>query len=250
MGLVTKMGNVYLEYVQIVRRIGVFLAAGTLLTAAALSPRDAVAHIGRCNSPSLLPGDEERVTAAARRILPPDIDPVVSNRCVLPNGAYAQISSAKVPDSAGVKHWWVADCHRELGDWSCDPAASKQEVERRLVIDGMARQVAITIDTGTPIDAAQSLVTRALGLYLSPGSILPYCGGLKDGESRWRSLREHQQLLSGEARFHVTVQQWVVTAVVLFDEVIQPDDMKIQMQFPIGHEKQDSTAPCWNPMAA
>jgi hypothetical protein len=250
MGLPKRMGNANLEYVKTIRRIGVIFVASALLVAAVFVPRDAAAHIGKCNSPALLPGDEEEVIAAAHRILPPNVEPVLSRRCVLQNGANAQITTAKVPDRPGTTHWWVANCHRELGEWTCDPPALKQEVERRLVIDGIARQVAITIDKGTPVEAAESLVTRALGIYLSPGSVLPYCGGMKDGESRWRTLREHQPLPTGEARIPVVVQQWAVTAVVLFDEVIQPDDMKIEMQFPIGHDKQDSSVPCWNPMAA
>jgi len=239
-----------LEYPKRSCSVSVWLAASALLTAAFLVPPDAAAHIARCNSPALLPGDEERVTVAARRILPPNVEPVVSRRCVLQNRAYAEITTAKVPDGPGTTHWWVADCHRELGDWICNPAQFMREIVQRLVINGKALEVSITMDSGTPIEAAQSIVTRALELYLSPSSTLPYCGGLEGGESRWRGLRVLKLLPSGEARIPVVVQQFVKTAVVLFDEIIRPDDMKIQLQFPIGSENQDSTRACWSPMAA
>ena len=245
-----------LEYPKSSCSVAVWLATCMWLFASLFAPQDAAAHVGKCNSPSLLPGDDERVIVAARRILPPDLEPVISNRCLLPDKAFAEITTRKVSDDPGVRHWWVANCHRESRGWGCDEAQFEQEFEQRLMVDGIERHVAMTIDSGTELQSAQSLVKRALRLYADPDWILPYCGGSKGGESRWQMERKQHPLPSGKS-IRVTVRSPpFIPSVpptigsVLFDEVIQPDDFKFKLQLlGLGPDKQDPWYPCWEPMA-
>jgi hypothetical protein len=202
-------------------------------------------------------GDDEQVIAAARRILPPDLEPAISNRCLLRDNASAEIVTEKVLDHPGVKHWWVTNCHRDSRDWACYPGVLEQEVEERLMIDGLERHVEITIDSGTALALARSLVIRALGIYDDPVWILPYCGGIKGEESRWQLVRKQHPLPSGEDRIHVTVRAPPVIeslpptiGSVLFDDVIQPEDFKFEIQLKTPNvDKHDPWYPCWMAMA-
>jgi hypothetical protein len=239
--------------VRTFRRIAVCVGASVLF-AAIIAPRDAAAHIGRCRSPNLLPGDESQAVAAARRSLPPDVEPFISNRCLLPDKAFAVITTQKVLDDPGVRHWWVANCHRESGDWGCDEAQFEQEFEQRISVDGIERFVAMTIDSGTELLSARSLVMRALRLYADPDWILPYCGGT-GGESRWQMVRKLHPLPAHKfIRVTVRSPPFIPSVPptigsVLFDEVIQPDDFKFKIQLlGWGPDKQDLPYPCWEAM--
>jgi hypothetical protein len=229
-----------LGYVKSFGRMAVCVAASMLFAVAVIAPQIAAAHIGKCRSPALLPGDDEQVIVAARRILPPDLEPIISNRCLVPDRAYAEIATHKVQDKPGVTHWWVASCHRQSRDWMCDPAEFEQEVEKRLIIRGTPLQVAITFDEGTVPEAVESVATRALSIYADPGARLPFCGGIQDPGNRWTTLRTEHPLEEGKVRVHVTAQPYVDLGSVLLDKVIQPDDIKIEIQLPIvGPDHQD-----------
>jgi hypothetical protein len=139
----------------------------------------------------------------------------------------------------GLSHWWVANCRRETREWICDPIQYK-EVEKRLLIRGTERQAAITFDEGTVPEAVQSVAALALSIYADPGSLLPYCGGIPDPANRWTTLRKLHPLQDGHVRVHVTAQQYAALGSVLIDEVIQPDDIKVEIKLPIiGPDKHD-----------
>jgi hypothetical protein len=89
-------------------------------------------------------------------------------------------------------------------------------------------------------EAVESVATRALSIYADPGSQLPFCGGIQDPGNRWTTLRKEHPLQDGKVRVHVTAQQYADLGSVLLDDVIQPDDIKIEIQLPIvGPDKQD-----------
>jgi hypothetical protein len=109
-----------------------------------------------------------------------------------------------------------------------------------LLIRGIQRQAAITFDEGTVPEAVPSIATRALTIYADPESQLPYCGGIQDPGNRWTTLRKAHPLPDGPVRVHVTAQQYALMGSVLLDDVIQPDDIKIEIKLPIiGPDKQD-----------
>ena len=174
---------------------------------------------------SLTPAEESLLLATASRRLPAHARLVVSNLC---GSTSAQITTQKIADRPGVSHWWVVNCRRETRAWICDPIQF-QEVEKRLLICGIQRQVAITFDEGTLPEAVQAVATRALSIYADPGSQLPYCGGIQDPGNRWTTLRKVHPLQEGIVRVHVTAQQYADSGSVLLDEVIQPDDIKIEI---------------------
>jgi hypothetical protein len=244
------------EFGKTLRRTAIGVAMSVLFAAAVVVPRAAVARIGPCRSAALLAGDDERVIAAARRSLPRTLTPVISSRCLDQDRAYAQVTTQRVSDRTGVTHWWVADCHRDSRDWICAPPEFEKEIEQRVTIDGIERRVATTIDSGTALQSAQSLVTRALRMYVNPEWILPYCGGRKDGESRWQTVRKEHPLPSGKDHMRLTVRappafgSVSVIGSVLIDETIQPDDIKVEIQLQIlGPDEHDSWYPCWMGMA-
>jgi hypothetical protein len=211
------------------------------------APDYAVARIGKCKGGSLSIADEKLLVEAASRVLPPDIKPVVSNVC---GSASAEITTQKVPEGRGVTHWWTTSCHREVYDWICAPAGLEKEVEQRLIIDGIERRVAISIDENTPLDLAKSLVTRALRLYADQKSSIPFCGGINEAESRWSMLRESHPLPQDQGLIPVTVRQRVTMGFVLFDDIIRSDDVKIEIQLPIpGHSPPNMVLPCYEAMA-
>ena len=208
-------------------------AAAFLVLAA---PLDAIARIGKCAMGSLTPAEQSLVLASAAQHLPADAVPVVSNLC---GSTSAEVTTQKIVDRPGLSHWWVAHCRRETREWICHPIQF-QEVEKRLLIRGIPRQAAITFDEGTVPEAVQSIATRALTIYADPESQLPYCGGIQDPGNRWVTLRTSHPLPSGHVRVQVTAQQYALTGSVLLDEVIQPDDIKIEIKLPIiGSDKQD-----------
>jgi hypothetical protein len=200
------------------------------------APRDAFARIGKCKAGSLAPAEESLLLATASRILPKHADLVVSNLC---GSTSAEITTQKIADRSGGNHWWVANCRRDSVEWVCD-RIQFQEVEKRLIIRGTPLQVAMTFDEGTVPEAVESVATRALTIYADPGSQLPFCGGIQDPGDRWTTLRKQHPLQEGKMRVHITAQPYAALGSVLLDEVIQPDDVKIEIELPIvGPDKQD-----------
>jgi hypothetical protein len=206
----------------------------------------AIARIGKCSMGSLTSTEKSLLLEAARRVLPPQSEPAVSNLC---GTTSAEITTQKIPDKPGLRHWWVAACRRESREWVCDPARF-QEMERLLRIRGEERQVAITIqENNTVIESALSLATKALTLYADPRSQLPYCGSTNE-PARWQTLREQHPLPRGAIGVHVTAQQYATMGFVLLDEIMQPDDIQIRIDLPIlESDRQGSGYPCWMAMA-
>ncbi len=212
------------------------LAIVAWATVPVLAPHNAHARIGRCTTGSLSPTEESLLLATAGRILPPYAELTVSNLC---GSMLAEITTQKIPDQPGGSHWWVADCRRDGLEWVCDRIQFR-EVDKRLTIGGRPMQVAMTFDEGTVPEAVEPVATRALRLYADPDSQLPLCGGIKDRENRWSTLRKEHPLQGNNIRVHVIAPQYVNTGSILLDEVVQPDDFKIHIQLPIvGPDKQD-----------
>jgi hypothetical protein len=247
-GLEAKLKRLGLQAVAMRCRewslIARFLVVGSLLYP--MAAPHAIARIGKCSMGSLNPAGERLLLEAARRVLPPQSEPSVSNLC---GSTSAEITTQKIPDQPGLSHWWVAACRRESREWVCDPVRF-QEMERPLRIGGEERQVAITIlENNTVIESALSLATKALNLYADPRSQLPHCG-IANEPARWRTLREQLPLPRGTIGVHVTAQQYAKTGFVLLDEIIQPDDIQIRIDLAIlESDRPGSGYPCWMAMA-
>jgi hypothetical protein len=209
---------------------GALVVAWVLMAAAA--PNHAVASIGKCTGGSITRAEENLLLEAARSVLPPRIEPVVSNLCVVSNRVVAEITTRRIPDSPTTTHWWVTNCGREDGEWMCIRPFMKREIEQRLVVDGTPRRVAMTIDKDTPLEEAKSLVIRAIHQYANPQ--LPYCGVIDESTARWQLLRQHHPLPEGETRIPVEVLPMGVMGIVVFDDVVQPEDAKIRIQLQIS----------------
>jgi len=116
------------------------------------APHDAIARIGKCTMGFANPcGGGGLLLATASRSLPVHAGLVVSNLCAVRS---AEVTTQKIADRPGVRHWWVANCRRETREWICAPVQF-QEVEKRLLIRGIQRQVAITFDEGTVPEAVE-----------------------------------------------------------------------------------------------
>jgi len=221
---------------QLALRVLARAAAVSAFLVLVAAPHDAIARIGKCTMGSLTPAEESLLLATASRSLPVHAGLVVSNLC---GSTSAEVTTQKIADRPGVRHWWVANCRRDSLGWVCD-RIQFQEVEKRLIIRGMQRQVAMAFDEGTVPEAVESVATRALSIYADPGSQLPFCGGIQDPGNRWTALRKVHPLLEGKVRVHVTAQQYADSGSVLLDEVIQPDGIKIEIKLPIiGPDEQD-----------
>jgi hypothetical protein len=94
-------------------------------------------------------------------------------------------------------------------------------------------------------------------MYANPEWILPYCGGMKDGESRWQSLRTEHPLRSGRDPIHVTVRApsvvgsiQPVIGSVLISDVFRPENINVDIQLQMGMpDKHDPWYPCWMGLA-
>ncbi len=155
-------------------RIAAYLAAGALL--AAISPRDALASIRKCENPTLLALDEGRLFETVRLVLPPRVQPVLADRCRWSDSAFAWITTKKITDADGVTRWWISSCARDRVHWTCDPAVLQQEFEARFIIADIAHHVKISFDRETSPAIAKTLVSQALESYVSPTPPFPYAG--------------------------------------------------------------------------
>ena len=207
-----------------------------------------VARIGPCKG-SVEGADESHLLDAARRVFPPDTEAVVTNACHMGRGLSAEVATRKVPDSPNSTHWWVTHCGREDGDWTCIRRGMMRETEQRLIVDGIPRRVAITLEGDTPIEAPKSLVIRAIHLFTDPDSQPPFCGRINAPPSRWRSLQKEHPLPDRDTVIPVTVAPQVTRGLVLFDNVIQPDEIKIEIQLPSdAATPADAYLPCYAAM--
>jgi len=209
-------------------------------------PRGAFAHISPCRGGSLSEGDQQRLLQRARGVLPPHTVPVISNLC---GSQYAEITTAKQVDRPGASHWWVTSCTRDQDNWVCPGVSRHEEVVVPVTVHGARVQVAITIDESTTLAAAGAMATQALNLYADSRSLLPYCGGLPEGEARWGRLRHEHDLLAGTVPVLVT-PAYSVLGKLRFQQIIQPDDVQIEIQMPLREPYTSSPKyPCWIAMA-
>ena len=208
----------------------------------------AIARIGPCKG-SVDGSDKVMLLEAARRVFPPNAEPVVSNACGTIKGKSAEVATQRIPDGPTATHWWVTYCGRDEGDWSCIHPGMMREIEQRLVVDGIPRRVAMTLDADASVEQAKSLVSRAIHQYANPDSKLPYCGGIKDPAPRWRLWQAQHPLPDEDTVIPVTVTPQVTRGLVLFDNIIQPDNIKIEIQVTMdGGIPTDTSLPCYAAM--
>lgn len=224
------------------RRAGGALAVAVLF-ALTVNAGAQAKTISKCENPSLLRADERRLIAAARRVLPPDLEPQVSGQCRWADGAFARITTEKISEGTGVTNWWVSSCERAARDWRCRPALFRQESETQIVVGGISRHVKISFDGETSLEVAKGLASQALTIYENPSPPLPYCEGIKGQESRWRTFREAHPLPAGEEQMHLTVGLDEETETVWFGDLALEGDMQIGINFPFA---DDQSASCWS----
>jgi hypothetical protein len=221
------------------------LVVPLLLAASVTVPRDAAAKpIQPCENPSLLRADEKRLIAAARGVLPPDLQPIVSSPCRWPESAFALITTEKFSEESGVTHWWVSSCSRDTQRWTCRPARFAQEIDTRLVVGGISRRVKISFDGETSLEMARELAFQALTIYVKPAPPLPYCWGIQGQESRWRIFSDSHPLPTGDEGMHLTLRFEKETERVWLGDLVLPDDIQIEIDFPIADGGQ--SASCWS----
>jgi hypothetical protein len=225
------------------RRAALFVPL--LLATSVTVPRDAAAKpIQPCENPSLLRADEKRVIAAARGVLPPDLQPIVSRPCRWPESAFALITTEKISDESGVAHWWVSSCYRDTRRWTCRPARFAQEIDTRLVVDGISRRVKVSFDGETSLEIARELAFQALTIYAKPAPPLPYCWGIQGQEPRWGVFLDSHPLPTGDEEMHLTLRFEKETERVWLGDLVLRDDIQIEIDFPIANGGQ--SASCWS----
>jgi hypothetical protein len=230
-------------------RAAITLAATALFVLAVIGPRAAAAKQARkCENPSLLPADEKRLIFAARGVLPPDLDPLVSGQCRWADGALAMITTEKVDEDNGVTHWWVSSCLRDARRWTCRPAEFRQETVTQVAVGGMSRRVKISFDGETSLEEARTLASQALTILANPTPLpLPYCWDIKGQEAKWQVFRERHPLPTGDEETHITVGLDGLdrqTERVWLGDLLPPDDFQIAIDYPISDGSQ--TARCWS----
>jgi hypothetical protein len=221
-----------------------FFAIGALFAAAALSSREAVARIHHCEHASLLPDDGERLYLVARRVLPAHQELMLAERCRWSDSAFAWVTTARVTGVNGVSQWWMASCSRDARKWTCDAGVFHQEIETSVDVDGVSRHVRISFDGQTTLETAERLASEALASYVKPTATLPYCLGVPDQESRWRSLRESHPLPTPTEEIHMTVNREKERISISFGDFARADDVLIDIDFPLPEDQR--SGPCWS----
>ncbi len=225
------------------RRISAWSAAGVLFAVAAISPHTAVASIYKCEHPSLLPEDGERLYLVARHVLPAHQELRLAERCRWPDSAFAWVTTAKVIGEDGVAQWWMASCSRDARNWTCEPGEFHQEIQTSVDAGGVNRRVRISFDKSTGLETAERLSSQALDIYAKPTATLPYCLGIQAQESRWRAVREIHPLPTASEEIHITVGREKEGISLWFGDLARPEDVQIGIVFPVSDVQQ--SVPCW-----
>jgi hypothetical protein len=226
-------------------RVAIPIAAIALFVFLVIEPRDAAAkQTSKCVNPSLLRADEKRLVAAARGVLPPDLEPLVSGQCRWAESAFARITTEKTTEDDGITHWWISSCSRDARDWTCRPAKFEEEIETHLVVGIAPIHVKIRFDEDMTPQVAKALASQALTIYANPSPPLPYCGGFKGQESKWSIFRGRHPLPMGNKVMNITVDSDSQTPRVWFDDRGLSDDFQITIDFPPSDEGPPT--PCWS----
>jgi hypothetical protein len=224
-------------------RIAPYLAGGALCALAAVSPRDALASIRKCENPSLLPEDQARLMLAAKAVLPPRLEPTLGDRCQWSDSAFAWITTVKVTAANGVTHWWNSSCSRDQWRWTCEPAVFQQQFETSVFAGDMPRRLKINFDAGTDLPTVKLLTSEALQLYASATAPIRYCSGMPGQESKWPLLRDGHPLPTGNEELHITVGRDKTMLSVWFGDLMHSDDAQIGIDFPASGSQ--GAGPCW-----
>lgn len=225
------------------RAIAAYLAGGALFSILACAPHDASASIRKCENPSLLHDDEERLIAAARAVLPPHLEPTIADRCRWSDSAFAWIATAKVTEASGVTHWWASNCSRDEWRWTCERAAFQEQFETSVFADGMPRHLKINFDADTNLATVKLLSSEALQLYANSTAPIPYCSGMQGQEARWALVREGRPLPTGNEELHITVGREKSKLWVWFGDLMHPGDTQIGIAFPVPGTQSGQ---CWS----
>jgi hypothetical protein len=236
-------GMPILGYAMTFRRIPAYLAAGALLSIAAIWPREAVARIRNCEQTSLLPDDVARLYWVARRVLPAQHELMLAERCRWSDSAFAWVTTARVTGENGAAQWWMASCSRGARNWTCEPGVLHQEIETGIDAGAASRRVRINFDGDTSLEIAERVSSEALEIYAKQTATVPYCGGTQDQESRWRILRESHPLPTATEEIHLTVSRDKDRVSVWFGDLARPGDEQIDIDFPLPTAPQ--SGPCW-----
>lgn len=225
------------------RNIAAYLVVGALVFMLAAAPRNALASIRKCENPSLLVDDEERLILAARAVLPPHLEPKLADRCRWSDSAFAWITTAKVAEATGVTHWWITNCSRDQWRWVCERPAFREQFETSVFAGGMPRHLKISFDAQTDLATVKLLASEALQLYANATAPIPYCGGTQGQEPKWLLLREGRPLPTGDEELHVTVERIKTLRSVWFGDLVHPGDSQIGIDFA---DSGSQRAPCWS----
>jgi hypothetical protein len=225
------------------RRIAGYFVAGALFSAAVMLPRPVVARIHNCEHASLLPEDTERLAQVAQHVLPPHQEIMLAERCRWSDSAFAWVTTARVIGENGVAQWWMASCSRDARNWACEPGVLHQEIEKRLEIGGVSRQVKIRFDGETNIDTAETLTSEALKIYLGT-TTLPYCSEAGVQESTSRDPRKSHPLPAPNEEIQITVSRQKDRIWVGFGSFVRSGDEQIGIDFPVPGPQQSGA--CWS----
>jgi hypothetical protein len=222
--------------------LAALLAPAALLGELA-APGAAAVEVLKCESRVLQHEDERSLIAAAKAMLPRDIESFVTHPCRNPGNAHAGVVTAHFKARGGVMQWWELACQRGSAAWTCGALQSKQFIDTRLLVGGRLRRVALTIDGDTALDRAEQWSSQALTIYADPASRLPWCAQEEEPlASDWQVLRQRHPLPAGNKTLLVDVSLDGGTGSVTLT------DIQVEIQFPA--ERKDSAggaaAKCWN----
>jgi hypothetical protein len=226
------------------RRLAAYLVASALFSAAVMLPRTAVARIHNCEHASLLPEDAQRLAQVAQHVLPPHREIMLAERCRWSDSAFAWVTTARVIGENGVAQWWMASCSRDAHNWACEPGVLHQEIEKKLDVAGVSRQVRIRFDGETNIDTVESLTSEALKIYLGT-TALPYCSeGTESQELTPRDPRKSHPLPAPNEEIQITVSREKNRIWVRFGSFVPSGEEQIGIDFPVPGAQEPGT--CWS----
>jgi hypothetical protein len=175
-----------------------------------------------CASNTTSPQDLRNLKSAARSALPADVSlPEAPSICRNPGHASAWLETGHQQNPEGAEEWWILNCDRDEGRWSCESPVLKRKIALALPFAGQQRHITIFFDAKTATALAQELATRALYIFDDASTSIQPCGApAASGDVRedWSAALKRVRPSSAETDLSVEVRTNADGAeVVLFD---------------------------------
>ena len=116
------------------------------------------AQMRRCAQHTLEHRDFERLTRVMKAALAPSVRiDAAPQVCRNSENASSWLETRHHTAADGATEWWILQCNRERGNWSCERPELKREISAEMTIASQMRHLVIHFDERTSILNAREL---------------------------------------------------------------------------------------------